>query len=299
MTADGTIFLNGALFGRDIHDPYPRAAAATFVHETLHTFGLPDLWHFGNEPPQSMDFVGGWSIMSSKLNLPGLLAWERLQLGWLRADELACIDTAKQATVALAPLELTGGTRAVIVKQRSGRSVVGEARKPIGEDATVCDSGLLLYTVDPTVEDGAGAIRVQPGASDHGSRNWPSCSLFYRAAYRSDRATQAAFESGGITFTPVKPKPGRCRVSLAITRDFVARGRVRSALARCARNAAVAIQVRRGKSWRRVRATRAKADGTFRVRLSRRAGVYRAFVRARSGCRPAFSPAVKRTRLST
>lgn len=334
LTADGNTFVNGALFGRDIHDWYPHAPAATFVHETLHTFGLPDLWHFGNVPPQSMDFVGGWSIMSAKMTFPGILAWERLQLGWLDASQVACIDQPAQSDIVLTPLELQGGVKAVIVKQRTGRFVVGEVRIATAEDAALCDSGFLVYTVDPAVEDGQGSIRVQPAAGDDGSRDTASCSLYYRAAYRPERATHAAFESGHLTFTllaqggtnslvraacsavvcaeqPAAPTPApprqptqtpsakrtnvaARRVSLTITSDFVALGRVRSARTRCAQKASVSIQARHGASWRVVGATRTRLNGQFRMRLNRRPGVYRAFLRAQKRCGRTFSPPVRR-----
>src|SRR5439155_6182412 len=55
VTADGNTLANGVLFGGDARDATPDAAAATPVHETLHTFGLPDLWDFAQAIPVGVD----------------------------------------------------------------------------------------------------------------------------------------------------------------------------------------------------------------------------------------------------
>lgn len=214
VSADGNSFLNGAVLGGDIRDAYPDAAAATLTHETVHTFGLPDLWHFGNAFPSSMDFVGGWSLMSSKVNFPGLLAWERLQLGWLDLSQIACVSTAEQQDVVLEPLEQPGGNKAAIVRTSPTSFVVAEVREPISEDSRVCDSGVVIYTVDAQAEDGMGALRIQPAAPDDGSRAVSSCSMYYRAAYRPDRSSTFVTAGGHVRFQVLAQSPTGFRVQV-------------------------------------------------------------------------------------
>ena len=207
VSADGNTLLNGSVLGGDIRDAYPGAAAATLAHETIHTFGLPDLWHFGNTYPSSMDFVGGWSLMSSKVNFPGLLAWERLQLGWLDLSEIACITTPEQKDVVLEPLEEPGGTKAAIVQTSPTTFVAAEVREPKAEDGRVCDTGVVIYRVDARVEDGMGALRVQPAVPDDGSQAVINCSLYYRAAYRPDRVSTFVTADGHVRFEVLAQLP--------------------------------------------------------------------------------------------
>jgi len=138
--------------------------------------------------------------MSSKLNFPGLLAWERLQLGWLDLSQIACIATPEQKDVVLEPLEEPAGAKAAIVQTSPTTFVVAEVREPKAEDSRVCDSGVLIYTVDARVEDGMGALRVQPAVPDDGSQAVINCSLYYRAAYRPDRVSTFVTADGHVRF---------------------------------------------------------------------------------------------------
>ena len=186
--------LRDNLLGNDFYlsDTY---GPHVLVHETGHTFGLPDLYDFNQATFPYSTFVGDWDIMGSLDVGAGFLAWQRLQLGWIDASQVACFAAPETRDIQLSPIEQAGGTKAIVVQTGPTAFTVAEDRQAAGEDSQLCDSGLLVYTVDLTAEDGHGPIRVQPAAPDDGSRDVVRCGPFYKAAFG---VGNPAFSGGGV-----------------------------------------------------------------------------------------------------
>jgi hypothetical protein len=78
-----------------------------------------------------------------------LLAWHRWKLGWLDPSQITCLKDRGQATVTLTPIERDGGRKAIIV--RRGRTTYTiEVRSHAGFDGTLCETGVLVASVDQT-----------------------------------------------------------------------------------------------------------------------------------------------------
>lgn len=99
-----------------------------------------------------------------------VIAWDAFKLGWIRDEQVHCIDPAtleEPERVLLTPLEVAGGDRRVIVIPIGPSDVVViESRRPIGYSETWSaeKTGLLVYQVNPQIRElNAG---VQGGCGD-------------------------------------------------------------------------------------------------------------------------------------
>jgi len=128
--------------------PFPAGFAEAgdvpmLVHETGHLLGLPDLYSRG-----STATFHRWDVMAARWPAE-LLAWHRWKLGWLDPDAVVCLTGKDSRTVTVSPLERAGGTKAVFL--RRGRQILAvEVREKSGYDASLCETGVLIYAVDQT-----------------------------------------------------------------------------------------------------------------------------------------------------
>jgi len=161
IAVDGTVLMNGATSAHDLG----YWGAIWLNHEVTHTLGLPDLYAFegGEGLPYTGEF-GYMGLSSLDSNAPGLLAWERWVLGWLDDDQITCLAAPPSASVpvVLTPIGTVGGPKAVVVALGPTRALVAEARTATGLDAGIRKEGVLVYTVDSSVESGFGPVRVVP-----------------------------------------------------------------------------------------------------------------------------------------
>jgi M6 family metalloprotease-like protein len=158
-------------------------APQLLVHETGHLLGLPDL--YTSRAPTTFH---RWDVMTSRWPSE-LFAWHRWKLGWIDPEQVVCLTGRTTRVVTLAPLERAGGTKAVYVK-RGTRILALEARGRLGYDASLCDTGVLVYEVDQTPFRRS-PIRLYPAASDERppARN---CSAAWNAPFdvgRGERRT--------------------------------------------------------------------------------------------------------------
>lgn len=127
-------------------------------HETGHTFGLPDLYHFGSE--RWNRYVGTFGLMGTiAAKAPGYFAFERWILGWLDDAQIQ-VHEKGEATFNLEALETVGGTKAVVVPLDSTSALVVESRRAIGFDQNIPKEGALVYLVDTKFPGGSGPIQV-------------------------------------------------------------------------------------------------------------------------------------------
>jgi M6 family metalloprotease-like protein len=113
----------------------------TLIHETGHLLGLPDLYS-----PNAASTFHRWDVMAARWPSE-LLAWHRWKLGWLDPGQIVCLAKPRRRTVTLRPIETAGGTKAVFV-QRGTRMLAIEVRARLGYDRTLCDTGVLVYSVE-------------------------------------------------------------------------------------------------------------------------------------------------------
>jgi hypothetical protein len=178
-------------------------------HETLHHFGLPDLYDF-SPIGDSQRHVGGWDLMSGPVG--ALLAWHEWKLGWIDSGHIRCLSTAGLLEETLTPLTLPGGVKALVVPIDASRAYVIEAREPIGNDAALCDNGVLVYTVDATVWSGSGPIRVKPASAATDPTLLGRCRGLYNAPFDAGPGEVPTFHEGAVTVEVVLSSPQGYRV---------------------------------------------------------------------------------------
>ncbi|KAF7556303.1 hypothetical protein G7Z17_g1506 [Cylindrodendrum hubeiense] len=141
-------------------DPFETWGFKALNHETGHTMCLPDYYPYA-AGLDTRYYVGGWSAMGD-ISGPGpdFFAWDKWRLGWLSDDNVECVAKHGTSEHVLTPLEVKGGTKAVVIAVNGTSAVVAEARVAKGLDSSVCAPGVLLYTVDTTVATGDGPLRV-------------------------------------------------------------------------------------------------------------------------------------------
>lgn len=130
------------------------------IHESGHTFGLPDLYSylpFINEVRiGAFFFCGGWDMMG---NISGhstdFLAWHKWKLRWIRDDQVDVVSQAGQnpSTHFITPVETPGGSKLVVVRTGLATAYAAEFRTKLGVNALDDRgkySGVLLYRIDAT-----------------------------------------------------------------------------------------------------------------------------------------------------
>ncbi|MEO3978898.1 M6 family metalloprotease domain-containing protein [Streptomyces sp. CAU 1734] len=160
MTFDGT-GLRRVVTVFERHPPDRNVLA----HETGHVFDLPDLYHRPRNGKGDWDtHVGDWDVMGSQFGMaPDLFGWHKWKLGWLGGRAVRCVH--EPALVTLEPIGAPApggglGTRLVVVRTGPGTALAIEARGAVGNDASLCTEGVLLYRVRSDTASGGGPIEV-------------------------------------------------------------------------------------------------------------------------------------------
>jgi M6 family metalloprotease-like protein len=219
IRVDGTEIRYGATFFDDTRDD-ARYAANVLIHETGHDLGLPDLYDVPDPKFWSLfRFAGGWDMMS--WNDPGahFNAWEKWKLGWLEPSQLTCLNTPSEVTTTVTPLERAGGLKAVVVPLNSTSAYVVEARRKIGEDAVLCEEGVLVYKVDASVKTGYGPVQVEAAQPDRSSDLRDRCGPLYNAPFNKGNGEVARFDdtAAGVSVQVLSSASNGYRVRVART----------------------------------------------------------------------------------
>jgi len=187
ISVDGTELRYGSTFGEDIRSPDPQYPANVLIHETGHVLGLPDLYDTEAPVfPSLHRWAGGWDMMSSTGPGAHFLAWHKWKLGWLDQSQLTCLHGPGSLTTTVTPLARRGGLKAIVVPTGPSTNLVIEARRKIGHDARLCEQGILVYSVDATIQSGRGPVRIRPAQGDRSADRTFDCGLLSDAPF--DRA---------------------------------------------------------------------------------------------------------------
>lgn len=157
---DGQRLNNGATSGSDLI----YWGSMWLNHEISHSMSLADLYSFEGESDEDWHrFVGQFGYMgysSLDSNAPGLFAFERWQLGWLKENQIECLPSTG-GTVQIQNIEQPGGIKVAMLPLSETKAIAVESRRPFGVDAKLAKSGALVYVVDTAVESGYGPLVVQ------------------------------------------------------------------------------------------------------------------------------------------
>lgn len=159
VRVDGNLLMNGTVIGTDA----PWARPLVLAHEILHTMGLVDLYSFASTPPDfatQHEFVGPYGTMGDITGrAPGLFAWERWVLKWIRDDQIACLGEGVHTVELNSVNRDSSGSRMSVLPLGGSRFLALEARTSTGLDSRGFN-GVLPYVVDPSIPTGYGPIRV-------------------------------------------------------------------------------------------------------------------------------------------
>ena len=67
-----------------------------------------------------------------------------------------------QLTKLISPVQVSGGTKAIVIPISRTKAVVIESRRAIGIDKALSKSGALVYVVDSSIQSGLGPVKVFP-----------------------------------------------------------------------------------------------------------------------------------------
>ena len=124
-----------------------------WIHELLHSQGI--MLH---APGNGFATGLGQNQYPNPTKYSGALdAWQAFLLGWVKDDQVLCIDgrdLPAESRAILTPLEIQGGERkAIVIRTGDHSGIVVESRRPVGysEMWEASDSGLLAYALNLTV----------------------------------------------------------------------------------------------------------------------------------------------------
>ncbi|KAF1975018.1 M6 metalloprotease, partial [Bimuria novae-zelandiae CBS 107.79] len=162
-TRNGTFVANKAVTVG--YDAYKTWGYKLINHETGHVMCLADLYPASGAVGM---YVGDYDVMGNiNAVYPDYFAWDKWRLGWLEDAQVACLadgvggGNASVSSYVVGPVERAGEeTKAVVVKKNETQAMVVEVRAGAGVDDKGGKPGVVVYTVDTTVETLQGPIRV-------------------------------------------------------------------------------------------------------------------------------------------
>ncbi|KAL4730856.1 hypothetical protein ACLX1H_002898 [Fusarium chlamydosporum] len=133
-------------------------AAMNIIHETGHTFCLPDYYAFNS---YLGFYTGGFDVMSQTDGMaPDFFSWDKYRLGWIEDQAVDCVLDAGSTNHVLTPLAADGGKKSVIIAGSEITALVAEVRTADGLDKDLCAPGVLITEVNTRTGGGNGPIRV-------------------------------------------------------------------------------------------------------------------------------------------
>jgi M6 family metalloprotease-like protein len=163
MTAQVAVnsYINGKLVNRYNLQLDDNLSVGVLCHEMTHTLGAPDLYHYG-EASQSLAPVWKWDLMEYDSDPPEHMgAYMKYKyLGWIAS--IPQITTS--GTYSLQPLtSATNNCYKIASANSSTEYFVLEYRRKSGTfESSVPGSGLLVYRINTSVNDGSGNANGPP-----------------------------------------------------------------------------------------------------------------------------------------
>jgi M6 family metalloprotease-like protein len=200
------------IYGHDQSGP------RVLAHENGHILGLPDLYAV-RDFARTDRLAGQWDTMSLDRGLQGdLLAWHKWRLGWLDDRQIVCLPARGTREVALSPVEVPGGRKAVVLPFGPHTAYVLEARRAVGDDDAACAQGVLAYRVRTDVSSGDGPVKLVDAHPTTGGCAFSSASFNSLNDAPFPPGASWTDPAGRFSFTVVSPTPqGGWRVR--VTRD--------------------------------------------------------------------------------
>ena len=133
--------------------------------------------------------------MSNTGSLAHFLGWVKWKLGWLDASQLRCLDSAGVLEETLSPIETAGGVKMLVLPSSATTAKVVEVHTLRSVSNQVCESGVIVYSVDVQAPSGTASARIMPARDDPAS---PECGALPRAAFGIGAGKTGTYEDGDL-----------------------------------------------------------------------------------------------------
>lgn len=198
-TRQGTVFQKGVVvmaenfnLGFMVHD-LAHAIAGVDRGQRL----VPDLYDFEAQGRPRSQFqihdaalyLGPWDIMSQHFLSrgqppPGFSLFTKMRLGYVRPDQVTLVRPGENALVRLSPLSGGGQMLGIKIPLKGDRYLLVENRQLLGLDRVLPASGVMIYEVDESREEGTGQVKAKNAD--------PAAANFSRAPFGVDGQVRAA-----------------------------------------------------------------------------------------------------------
>ncbi|KAJ4296364.1 hypothetical protein N0V90_006409 [Kalmusia sp. IMI 367209] len=183
------------------YDAYAKWGFKLINHETGHVMCLADLYPASGAVGL---YVGEYNIMGNiNAKSSDYFAWDKWRLGWLDDTQVECVayENKTVSTHTIFPLESRAEEiKTVVLRRNATQAMVLEVRAGGGVDVQDYKPGVVVYTVDTTVETLQGPIRVlvnEPlGLEDQDGLEVPSWGVKVSIAGKDGDAYVVNLESG-------------------------------------------------------------------------------------------------------
>ena len=134
--------------------------ANIIAHELGHSlYGLEDLYVFLNSQrptvPEPLP-AGRWDLMSDAGLQSDFFGWNKLLMGWMKDEEVRCVQNQSSSTHYLADHTNSVGTKLLLINLKPGITIAIESRPQSSKS-----QALLVYKIDSNIHHGEGPITAE------------------------------------------------------------------------------------------------------------------------------------------
>ncbi len=150
----------GNINGATLEIGQAAGSANIIAHELGHSiYGLEDLYVFLNSQRPSVPepIPGGrWDVMSDASSLNEFFGWNKLLMGWIKDEEVRCVQNQSSSTHYLSDFSSSLGTKLLLINLKPGVTIAMESRNNYSSG-----QGLLVYKIDTNINHGDGPITAE------------------------------------------------------------------------------------------------------------------------------------------
>jgi M6 family metalloprotease-like protein len=159
----------GNIVGATLEIGRAAGQAHIIAHELGHSlYGLEDLYVFLNSQRPSVPEpkpAGRWDVMSDSSGLDDFFGWNKLLMGWMKDDEVRCVQNQNSSTHYLVDNRSSVGTKLLLINLAPGVTIAMESRLFYSKN-----QGLLVYKIDTNTNHGDGPITAEKNTMDKGQK---------------------------------------------------------------------------------------------------------------------------------
>lgn len=150
----------GTINGATLEVGQTAGAVSIIAHELGHSiYGLEDLYVFLNSQRPTVPDptpAGRWDVMSDARGLTDFFGWSKLLMGWIKDEEVRCVQNQISSTHYLSDFSNSLGTKLLLINVKPGVTIAMESHNNYS-----LGQGLLVYKIDTNISHGDGPITAE------------------------------------------------------------------------------------------------------------------------------------------